>query len=90
MTDWGDAILNEKARPRTWVTPPPEPAPATRAVPRPQPEDPPLTQHDKGVRIIPGEPAARQTSPQDGEGEGGSLGARQTSPLDSEGRELGG
>ncbi len=68
MTDWGDAILNEKARPRTWPAPPvPPPEAATEAreggasapteqerqVPRPQPPDPPLTRHDKGERLIP-------------------------------------
>jgi hypothetical protein len=31
MTDWGDAILNEKARPRTWPAPPPTPPPLGRA-----------------------------------------------------------
>jgi hypothetical protein len=51
MTDWGDAILNEKARPPTMPLPPDAAArEAERRVPRPEP---PLTRHDKGTRIIP-------------------------------------
>lgn len=65
MTDWGDATLNEKARPRTWATPPTAPPPTRVTMtteerlaaglgyaPAPTP-DPATWRHDKGDRIIP-------------------------------------
>jgi hypothetical protein len=62
MTDWGDAVLNETARPRSMPLPPDAPAalsPAAAqarvAVAEIQPAalEPPTSRVDHGVRIIP-------------------------------------